>query len=90
MFEIEPVDVIQNFLQVKINVSISIESNDDNYTSMLENLTMLERDTLLKIVGSERKSINLNMNIETHLFDFLYDCDKNHFVLAKHQKVLSV
>jgi hypothetical protein len=86
--EIEPLEVIKNYVRLKINAYVSLETNNTNYSLVLECLNSIEKESFLKIVG-DKKSNNLNMNIVTHYIDFLYDCAKAQFVLFKHQKIIS-
>lgn len=88
--EIEPIEVIDDILQLKIDIGLSISSTSNNYVKMLELLKENERDTLLRLVGNNRQQINLYMNLENHYFNFRYDCENQSFKLAKHQKTSSI
>lgn len=88
--EIEPVDIVNNYVQLKINSSLSLKSDINNYDLMLKNLSSIEKKVLLSITDLDKKSIDLFINIESHIFDFGYDCDQSSFFLSNHKKLLSI
>ena len=86
--EIEPMDVVKSVLRIKLNVCLSINSDAKNYDLMIDQLSAVEREGVWNAVGSEKRKINLFFNIETHLVDFIFDCENNGFALKEHQKVI--
>ena len=86
MLEIEPIRVIKNFLEVQIDASMSIKADFSSFQGIFEELTSVEKSTFLEIVGAKPRPVDIYLNIETHIFRFLFDCEKDRFSISKHTK----
>jgi hypothetical protein len=84
--EIEPVEVVKNYLHVKININLSIDIKADNFDIIKNNLSSYEKNRLIQIAGPKPEPKSLFLNIEKFSIDFLYDCDNHEFRISNHKR----
>ncbi|WP_258100259.1 hypothetical protein [Marinoscillum pacificum] len=88
IFEIEPIDVLEETLQLKINVLLSLNSNKSNFDALIQTLLPHEQEKVLHLVEANQNNINLLMNIEWHRFEFQLNSDQGQFILSNHERVI--
>lgn len=68
--EIEPVEVVKNYLHVKININLSIDIKADNFDIIKNNLSPYEKNA-----GPKPEPKSLFLNTENFSIKFLYACN---------------
>jgi len=87
MLEIEPVEVVENYLKIKINIIVSLKANRSNLKEIYMKLSLNEKKVFNSIIEDDQDDKNASINIEHNIIFFTYDCETFQFKISKHQKL---
>ena len=90
ILQIEPVEIVESSVNLKIDVSLEIISESSNHSNLMRQLAEYERKALFNIGKGDMQEIKMYLNVEHHYFKFDFDCDSHSFELSSHERKIFV
>jgi hypothetical protein len=89
LVEMEPVDVVRNYLEIKFNHILYLNFENRNIDETLLHLNSFEKESVLKLMerSNNKVSSDYYINNQHSIVTFSYDCESSQFIITKFNQI---